>query len=210
MDRATIVRAAIEILDREGLAALSMRRLGTYLNCGATTLYWHIANKEELLDLVFDEVMGELDSTPPPGDWRAQATTLMTQLRAMILRHPWYVTLYVTRPNFGPNALRFTALLLDILREAGFTGAALDHAQAALNQYVLGTAANTLSWRNWGNLPKPQLKMMRDYILQASQPYPQYLDYLRGYLLVTDMETMLLSRFETGLTWLLDGLAAHR
>ena len=60
LSREQIVRAAIELLDAEGAAGLSMRRLGTKLGSGATSLYWHVANKDELLELAVDEVLGEI------------------------------------------------------------------------------------------------------------------------------------------------------
>src|SRR5262245_54894394 len=55
-----IVTTAIELVDREGLDALSMRRLGTELDAGATTLYWHVKNKDELLDLMLDQLFVEI------------------------------------------------------------------------------------------------------------------------------------------------------
>src|ERR687893_1971585 len=75
LSREQIVRAAIEILDAEGAAGLSMRRLGTRLGSGATSLYWHVAHKDELLELAVDEVLGEV-YVPEAGDtpWRVGAS----------------------------------------------------------------------------------------------------------------------------------------
>ncbi|HEX6684319.1 MAG TPA: TetR/AcrR family transcriptional regulator C-terminal domain-containing protein [Candidatus Limnocylindrales bacterium] len=210
LDRATIVRGAVELLDAHGLAGLSMRQLGSHLNCGATTLYWHVANKEELLDLTFDEVMGELSGPEPGLGWREQIIGLLSALRAMMLRHPWYVRVYGSRPGFGPHALRFNAGLISVLRAAGFSGERLDNAQAALGQYVLGAVTNELSWQAWRSMPREQIDTMLAYIREAIQQYPDYEAYLQEYLLVTDPEKMMLSRFTTALESLLDGLANRR
>jgi AcrR family transcriptional regulator len=207
LDRDTIVRGAIELLDREGLSALSMRQLGSHLNVGATTLYWHVANKDELLDLTFDEVMGELPDVGPTGDWRAELASLLTELRAMMLRHRWYVTLYGSRPAFGPHAMRFNANLLAVLKAAGFESHLLDQALAALSNYVIGAITNELNWDTWRNLPPAELEAMMSHIGTAVDAYPHYADYIKGYLLTADPDAVLEGRFTTALQSLLDGLA---
>lgn len=89
LSRAAIVREAITMLDAEGIEALSMRKLATRLNAGATSLYRHVATKDELMELAVDEVFGEI--TLPPADspdWRAAATEAAGAFRATALRHP--------------------------------------------------------------------------------------------------------------------------
>src|SRR5215470_4968794 len=73
ISREAIVAAAIGLLDREGLSALSMRRLGEELGAGAASLYWHVGSKDGLLDLVLDELIGE-DEIPDadPARWQEQ------------------------------------------------------------------------------------------------------------------------------------------
>src|SRR4051794_33876434 len=91
LTREQIVAAAIELLDQEGTEALSMRKLGSRLNVAATSLYWHVANPDELILLVVDDIYGELD-LPLAADrpqWRAAVTRIAADLRAMTLRHPW-------------------------------------------------------------------------------------------------------------------------
>src|SRR4051812_16996021 len=86
LSREQIVKAAIELLDAQGPAGLSMRRLGTHLGAGATSMYWHVANKDELLELVMDEVLGEV-YVPEAGDttWRVALTIWADGMRAMLL-----------------------------------------------------------------------------------------------------------------------------
>jgi AcrR family transcriptional regulator len=114
------VTAAIGLLDREGLAALSMRRLAEELGTGAATLYWHVGSKDGLLDLVLDEVIGEGKiPDPDPGRWQEQLKQVARDQRAASLRHPWVVRVSIGRIPMGPNALRYSERILAILRAGG-------------------------------------------------------------------------------------------
>src|SRR3569623_2659091 len=88
LSRVQIVRASLELLDADGIAGLSMRRLGTRLGSGATSLYWYVNTKDELLDLCIDECLGEVH-VPAGEDWRESLRTAARALRDMVLRHPW-------------------------------------------------------------------------------------------------------------------------
>jgi len=120
ISRGAIVTAAIGLLDREGLAALSMRRLAEELGTGAASLYWHVGSKDGLLDLVMDEVIGEGKvPDPDPGRWQEQLKQVARDQRAASLRHPWLVRVSIGRIPMGPNALRYTERILAILRAGG-------------------------------------------------------------------------------------------
>jgi AcrR family transcriptional regulator len=120
ISRDAIVTAAIGLLDREGLAALSMRRLAEELGTGAASLYWHVGSKDGLLDLVMDEIIGEGKvPDPDPGHWREQLKQVARDQRAASLRHPWLVRVSIGRIPMGPNALRYTERILAILRAGG-------------------------------------------------------------------------------------------
>src|SRR3954463_13122597 len=83
-----IVAAALRILDAEGLDGLSMRRVGEELNTGAASLYWHVGSKDGLLDLVFDDVIGEQEvPDPDPKRWQEQLKEVARTMREAILRH---------------------------------------------------------------------------------------------------------------------------
>ena len=120
ISRDAIVAAAIGLLDREGLAALSMRRLAEELGTGAASLYWHVGSKDGLLDLVLDEVIGEGKvPDPDPDRWQEQLKQIARDQRAASHRHPWVVRVSVGRIPMGPNALRYTERILAILRAGG-------------------------------------------------------------------------------------------
>ena len=120
ISRDAIVTAAVELLDREGLAALSMRRLAEELGTGAASLYWHVGSKDGLLDLVFDHIIGEGKvPEPDPGRWQEQLKDVARAQRAATLRHPYIVRISIGRIPMGPNALRYSERVLAILRAGG-------------------------------------------------------------------------------------------
>jgi len=121
LSRDQIVDTAIRILDEDGLEALSMRRLAAQLDAGAMSLYWHIRNKDELLDLVVDRVIGEVfgDLGEPQG-WRAWMEAFSRSLRRVLLRHRAVAPVVGSRPTFGPNAVHALEDLLGALVADGF------------------------------------------------------------------------------------------
>src|SRR5499427_9022330 len=120
ISRDAIVTAAVQLLDREGLAALSMRKLADELGTGAASLYWHVGSKDGLLDLVLDRVIGEGNvPDPDPGKWQDQIKQVARDQRAASLRHPWVVRVSIGRIPMGPNALRYSESILAILRAGG-------------------------------------------------------------------------------------------
>jgi TetR/AcrR family transcriptional regulator, tetracycline repressor protein len=120
ISRDAIVAAAIGLMDRDGLGALSMRRLAEELGTGAASLYWHVSSKDGLLDLVLDEIIAEGKvPDPDPEHWQEQLKQVARDQRAASLRHPWVVRVSIGRIPMGPNALRYTERTLAILRAGG-------------------------------------------------------------------------------------------
>ncbi|MBF6213922.1 TetR/AcrR family transcriptional regulator C-terminal domain-containing protein [Nocardia puris] len=150
LSREQIVAAAIDLLSSEGIDALSMRKLGAKLNAGATSLYTHVANKEEIIELVADQVIGEL-AVPDPADprgWRGALLGFATELRALILRHPWMSSVFgeIGTLYLGPNMMRSCEGVLSVLHSAGFDERRADNAMNVLMAYVIGiTSAEAAS-----------------------------------------------------------------
>ena len=113
--RAEITAVALDIADREGLDAVSMRRVATELGTGAASLYRYVETREELLDLMIDATGHEYDLAPPTGDWLADLLAVGEQSRAILRRHPWLPTLVVTRPVIGPNGIAMLEHFLAVL-----------------------------------------------------------------------------------------------
>jgi AcrR family transcriptional regulator len=120
ISREAIVAAAVNLLDRDGLDALSMRRLADELGTGAASLYWHVGSKDGLLDLVLDHLIGE-EQVPDadPSQWQEQLKDVARAQRRVSLRHPYLVRISIGRIPMGPNALRFSERMLAILRAGG-------------------------------------------------------------------------------------------
>lgn len=121
LDRERIVTAAIELLDEQGIAALSTRKLATRLGVRSPTLYWHVQNKAELLDLVAEELCAGAFDIDRAAPWREQLEQGLRQFRTMVLSHRDVPTLLRDRPATGPHRLGHIETTLRILLEAGLT-----------------------------------------------------------------------------------------
>ena len=119
LSRDEIVSAAIAVADAEGPDAISMRRIARELNAGAMSLYWYVASKEELLDLMLDAIEAEIEVPESSGDWRADLGAFAHRTRAALSRHMWAIEFIGTRPPSGPNDVRNLERLLSLLDETG-------------------------------------------------------------------------------------------
>jgi AcrR family transcriptional regulator len=148
LSRQQIVAEAVRLLDAEGIDALSMRNLGTRLGAGATSLYRHVANKDELVELAVDEVFGELRAPDlsDPERWREATTACAQGMRAVILRHPWIASMLGAMANYGPNLMRMSEDLLGTLEAAGFSLAEANSAMNAVFAYVIGMTSSEAAW----------------------------------------------------------------
>ncbi|MBE1557231.1 TetR/AcrR family transcriptional regulator C-terminal domain-containing protein [Nonomuraea africana] len=206
LTRDQIVRAALEILDAEGLDALSMRKLGAKLGAGATSLYWHVANKEELLELAFDEIWGEM-SIPDPGSagWRDTGWAFAHGMRKVILRHPWVAGLIGRMPAIGPNSLRAAELLRKGLHQAGFRGLEEDYAGAAITAFVFGSVIPEVAWFSAAAEKEYDAESMREIIRTAAADYPELVARAEEYT-ARDPAAVREMNFAFGLACVLDGL----
>jgi AcrR family transcriptional regulator len=143
---ATIVRAAIDLADAEGLVALSMRRIAAALGVGAMSLYRYVPGKSELVDLMVDEVYSEdvPAAETVEGDWRARLEAYGRQEWALYLRHPWMLQIAQGRPMLGPNSMRSTDIALQAVDGIGLTEDEMLAAVVALSSFVAGLAKTTI------------------------------------------------------------------
>ncbi|MFC7644344.1 TetR/AcrR family transcriptional regulator [Streptosporangium lutulentum] len=213
LSRAQIVRAAVELLDAEGLDALSMRHLGAKLGSGATSIYWHVANKDELLELVLDEFYGEFKvPEPQEADWRHTATLFAYGMREALFRHPWAMSLVGTMPAIGPNAMRLLEQLIDTFTRAGFPKAEQDYAASALMSYVAGVTTPEIAMQ--GMLARSGTSVcewnstMRSTVEKAAADHPEVLAHYADHSDMDINASRALS-FDFGLNCILDGLEAH-
>ncbi len=139
-----IVTAAIELADRDGIAALSMRKVAAELGVGAMSLYRYVPGKEELLDLMLDRVNGpdpgETMEPAPGTGWRERLEQVARGSYATYLRHPWLLQVNQSRPLLGPNALLGFEFSLTGLRGLPLSGREKVAVIQTLDAYVTGLA----------------------------------------------------------------------
>jgi AcrR family transcriptional regulator len=148
--RELVLATALEIIDRDGVDALSMRRLGAALDRDPMILYRHAPGKTALLDGVVETVLAQLSVDPADPDWTAQLRAVARDYRALALAHPNVVPLLVTRPLATPLALRPRGTLrpledlLALLTSAGFSGPDALHIYRAFFGFLNGHVLNEL------------------------------------------------------------------
>jgi AcrR family transcriptional regulator len=138
LDREQVARAALDLLDRDGLESLSMRRLADHLGVGTMTLYGYFASKDDLLDAVIDAAVADREPVTLEGPWQDQLRRLLQASRRRLGRHPSLVKVRAERPVLRPEALRFAESGLTILRNAGFSRTDAARAFRLLFTYVFG------------------------------------------------------------------------
>ncbi|SNS50731.1 transcriptional regulator, TetR family [Geodermatophilus saharensis] len=139
LDVDRVVAAAVELADREGLAAVTVRRLAAELGVGAMTLYTHVPGKGELVALMHDAVLGELYPEPPAGDWRARLTAVARANWDLYVRHPWAASVGTGRPVLGPNLMRRYDLELAAVDGLGLSEVEMELVVTVVGGFVRGT-----------------------------------------------------------------------
>jgi AcrR family transcriptional regulator len=141
LSRDRILRAALDLADRDGFESCSMRRLGAQLGVEAMSLYRYVTSKEDLLSGLVDVVFAEVEIDEPGAtEWRTAMRDRAHSHRAAMRRHPWTIGLMEGRMQPGTASLRVHDATLGILREAGFPFRAAVHANSVLDAYVYGFA----------------------------------------------------------------------
>ena len=138
LSRERLFQAAVAIADRDGLGALTMRRLGAELGVEAMSLYKHVSSKEEVLDGIVELVVGEIEIPSEDADWREAMRRRAISAREVLSRHSWAIGLLEARGANGPIALRYLNAVLGNLRFAGFSIENAVHAFWVLDSFVYG------------------------------------------------------------------------
>ncbi|OKI16728.1 TetR/AcrR family transcriptional regulator C-terminal domain-containing protein [Streptomyces sp. CB03911] len=212
LTRARIVRAAVEIADVEGLAALSMRGVAARLGVAAMSPYRYVGSKEELLLLMADAAFGEAayPDVPPEG-WRAQLELSARTLWSLFRRHPWLAQLgSLTRPLLLPDLMVHAEWALRALDGRGLDARTMLDVHVLLYGYVEGIAANLereaqaeaatgLSEDEWMDRQAPAFRA-----ITTSPRYPVFSRLVQSFEGGYDLDLDRL--FEFGLRSLLDGL----
>jgi AcrR family transcriptional regulator len=216
LTRGQIVAEALRLLDGEGSEALSMRKLAAALGVGATSLYWHVSNRHELIELVVNEVYGELDAPDVSEalDWRAATRRFANSARSAVVRHRWVVSElgYLVAAHPGPNLTRASERMLAVFEGAGFPLPEAERVLNTVSAYVTGIALGEAAWRTWlDRSDRSQQDWLDDAIRAADETtegYERMQTVVANYA-GKDPQQVMDEDFVYGLERVLDGLQAR-
>ncbi|WP_211323583.1 TetR/AcrR family transcriptional regulator [Prauserella marina] len=202
LSQESIVDAALTVLDRDGLAAVSMRGTAQELGTGPASLYAHVADKSELLDLLLERVFGEI-ALPRriPGGWRLELRALALEIRRALTTHAGIARVAMLGAPTGPNGLRVGEAILDIMLSAGFRPRVC---ALTADRLVLYVAADVLDGALYPGDPAGR-EQVGGYLRNLpAERFPHTVAMADDLLAREPIE-----RFEFGLGLMLDGLAAR-
>lgn len=208
LSREAIVDAAVALLDEEGLDALTMRRLAQKLETGPATLYWHVRNKDELLDLILERAIGEFQPPgPDPDRWQEQIREMAHTMRRVMSSHRDLARVALGRWPMGPNALRWLEWILAVARGAKLADRDAARVGFLMPLYVVGFALDQDS----GPLPLEEgvslderIDQIRSYFASLGDHFPN-IAAMAGEIVAGDVD----ERFDYGLDVLIAGLEAR-
>src|ERR1017187_8310789 len=208
--REAIVAAATGLADTHGLDAVSIRRVAAALNTRPMDLYRHFTRKDELIDLMVDEVIAGAVLDEIPRDWRDALAAIARALRAVCLAHPWMVTAAGQQALLGPNVMRHAEQSLEATAALGIDWTKRLAICFDVDSYIMGHA-HLSPGRDQGEgttADDPGWRAEAEAYLQGlagSGNFPNIAPFRAAGLLHKDYGEL---TFETGLGWLLTGIAA--
>jgi AcrR family transcriptional regulator len=208
---ADIVQAAVALADADGIEAVSLRRVASMVGSGTATFYRVLNNRDELLDHMVDVVLGRHLPPAPSGEWRDDLAVVARNRRTMLTAHPWLGVHLAGRPAIGPNALTHHDRALAAAASYADDPTATSSAVETTLAYVLGATAREqaekqvelrsgLTDGQWHTAVAPYLQQALD-----TGAYPHLKQMVEA---AADLDPD--TRFERGLSCVLDGLAAQR
>jgi len=202
-----VLKTAVRRADEGGIDSLSMRKLGQELGVEAMALYYHFANKDDLIDGMVDLVFAEIE-LPHSGDqWRSAMRQRAIAVCDALLRHRWAIGLMESRRRPGPANLRHHNSVIGTLRAGGFDIAMAAHAYSLLDSYIYGFALTKL------NLPFDTADDVAEVAQSMLEPfprdeYPNMVEILTDHVMKPGYDYG--EEFEYGLDLILDGLERVR
>jgi AcrR family transcriptional regulator len=206
LSRDQITKAAVELADAEGLEHVSMRKLASKLDAGATSLYWHVMSKDDLHELMVDEVIGEIPLPQLSGDWFRDLRAIAIATYETCQAHRWVVLLGI-QPGLGPKTRRFGAVALRAFDPLDIDLSTRVNVLAAVNNYIFGFIHREIAWeqlRERSGLDDEQWHVRLQAHLEAASEQDAGLaaEMAERFTLVSR------ESFDFGLECLLEGVAA--
>ncbi len=195
------------VADAGGIDALTIRSLAQGLGVKPMSVYYYVANKDEILDGIVDLVFSEIELPAPGGDWRAEIRRRARSARRVLRQHPWAIALMESRTSPGPATLRHHDAVIATLRAAGFSHELTAHAYALLDSQAYGFALQEAGLPFEGS----------DTVADVAEPiierfstgeYPHLVEMATEYYLRPGYDFG--DEFEWGLELILEGLDRRR
>ncbi|MFI0467950.1 TetR/AcrR family transcriptional regulator [Saccharopolyspora sp. 5N102] len=203
-----IVRTALELLDSEGLDAVSMRKVAQRLGTGAASLYAYVRNKDELHELMLDLVIGEIRVPElDPEKWQETLKDLIRQQVEVLTAHPGIAQVVMRTPApAGPNALIVSEAMMAILRSAGFSDRVVAFSVDILALFATAVAMERSADFGLSDAERGErMEMIGRYFAELpADRFPTIVALLPALMSGDEDE-----RFEFGLDILIRGIAAH-
>jgi AcrR family transcriptional regulator len=202
LDRVRVLSTAVSMADDGGLEAVTMRKLAQRLGVEAMSLYYHVSNKDEILDGMIDIVIGEIELPMSDDDWKPAMRKRAISAHRMLAKHPWAIQVMETRVNPGPASLKYYDSVIGSLIGGGFSIALAAHAFSAIDAYIYGFSLQQL------NLPfedEHDIGEVTDLILEhlPVDEYPHFAAMITDHALQPGYSYA--DEFEFGLDLILDG-----
>jgi len=195
-----VLRAAISIADEGGLEALSMRKLAQELGVEAMSVYYYVANKDEILDGILNFVITEFELALGGPDWKAAIRRSAISAHDVLMRHPWACNLMMSVKRVAPARMRYMEALLRRLREAGFSANMTHHAYHALDSHIIGSTL----WEAGYSSNKDLEEVAKTFVANTLREYPYVAEHAEQHF--TRSKRKDVPEFEFGLDLILDGL----
>jgi AcrR family transcriptional regulator len=207
LNRERVFHAAVALADEQGIESLTMRALGEELGVEAMSLYYYVANKDELLDGMVDLVYSEIELPSGEADWKAAMRQVATSAHEALSRHRWAITLMETRTRPGPANLRHHDSVIRTFREAAFSIKQAIHGFSVLDSYISGFALQELTLPF--DTPEELAEAAESILAQfPADEYPYLAETITEH--VTKSGYDYADEFEVGLDLILDGLERLR
>jgi len=205
-----IAGAGIQIADADGLDAVSMRKVASRLNSGTMSLYRYVASRDELVELMVDQVYATFTLAPKTGDWRHDLTEAARRIHQTTLEHPWLAGQSVARLGLGPNLVRALESMLTLVDGYGMSADQMLDILGSIQAFVQGHALQEITEQNAIRAIKettPEAHDQREARIRTiigSDRYPQFTRVVTESTDEPDPSVV----FERRLCYLLDGLSS--
>lgn len=209
LTRERALQTAVARADANGIEAVTMRKLAQELGVEAMSLYYHVANKDDILDGMVDVVFAEIQLPSPDADWRTAMSDRAVCVRDTLTSHPWALGIMESRTSPGPTLLTHHNAVLGCLRQAGFSIQLAAHAFSLMDSYIHGFVLQETNLPFDESTSTAELEGLVDSMLQdfPADQYPYLLELTAEHILQPGYSYG--AEFTFGLDLILDGLQSE-